>query len=1030
MSPKANSPDEIFFAALGQGSPEAQAAYLDEACGSDLELRRRVERLLDAQPKVGSFLDAPAAGPTLTFGPPPGLEGPGTVIGPYKLLEQVGEGGMGVVYMAEQTRPVRRKVALKIIKPGMDTKQVIARFEAERQALALMDHPNIARVLDAGATESGRPYFVMELVRGVPITDYCDRAKLSIPERLALFVQVCQAVQHAHQKGVIHRDIKPSNILVTLHDGVPVPKVIDFGVAKAMGQSLTEKTLYTGFLQLVGTPLYMSPEQAEFSGLDIDTRSDIYSLGVLLYELLTGTTPFDSDTLRKAAFDEVRRIIREQEPPKPSTRISSLGETLTDVSAKRGSDPRRLGRVVRGELDWIVMKALEKDRNRRYETATGLGADVRRYLADEPVQACPPSAWYRLSKTARRHRAALVTAAVVTSALLLGTAVSTWQAVRARKAELRAKDSLLFARRAVDEMYTQVAEKWLIRERDLRLQPVQEEFLRNAVAFYERFAEEPGADPALRREAAHAGFRAAQCQRVLGARSLPYYRKAVELYEGMVADGSATLDDRWTLCMTYGTMGNLRYADSAISARDAERYYRRDIELEEAMVKASPGDLRAREGLCYTYRELGTLLHENHRESEAEKAFDRSSSLADGIVADAPDDAQWVGKIIKFYSIASEFFHDTGLDERVVVFGRRAVEITDGLPPRALDEGGLSGRLSGFDARLGDLAERAREFPAVEPAFRREVSLFATRSARSPSDQALKRHLARALHFHGKALQSLGRRTEAEQDYSRCSTLYEEVLRYPGIDIRQGSLYRIYPQDLLALGRLKKSAGQPEEAESFFLRAFAFAFRLSDVLREENPRIRDWEARFLTELGDVLSAIRPSEAGRAYRRAQYLMAKSGVSLNNALLQNDLAWKLATSPDALVRDPGRAVQLARSAIDAAPHEDTFWNTLGVACYYSGEWKAAVEALERSRSYHKDKRSTLEILDMLYLAMAHWQLGHADEARSLYGRADEWMNANRQGRWFLEPNPEYLRRPGAEARTLLGLADLPDDVFARP
>jgi serine/threonine protein kinase/tetratricopeptide (TPR) repeat protein len=433
--------EAIFHAARKIEGHEARGGYLDRACGPDRALRERLDALLRVHDEERSFLEAPAVdSPTLAIADwnPQLPEGPGSVIGPYKLLEPIGEGGMGVVYMAEQTEPVRRKVALKVIKPGMDTRQVVARFEAERQALALMDHPNIARVLDAGATDTGRPYFVMELVRGIPITDYCDGAELSVPARLDLFVQVCQAVQHAHQKGVIHRDLKPTNILVTLHDGVPVPKVIDFGVAKAVGQQLTERTLFTGFAQLIGTPLYMSPEQAELSGLDIDTRSDIYSLGVLLYELLTGTTPFDPETLRKAAFDEVRRIIREEEPKKPSTRLSTLGETLPEVSAKRGTEPRRLNKVVRGELDWIVMKALEKDRKRRYETASGLAADVRRYLDDEPVQACPPSAWYRLSKAARRHRVALVTSALVATALVRGTAVSTWQAVRATRAEAQA----------------------------------------------------------------------------------------------------------------------------------------------------------------------------------------------------------------------------------------------------------------------------------------------------------------------------------------------------------------------------------------------------------------------------------------------------------------------------------------------------------------------------------------------------------------------------------------------------------------
>jgi serine/threonine protein kinase len=363
------------------------------------------------------------------------IERTGMMIGRYKLLQQIGEGGFGVVFMAEQTEPVQRKAALKIIKAGMDTREIIARFEAERQALALMDHPNIARVLDAGATASGRPYFVMELVRGLPLTDYCDQAKLTTRERLELFIQVCRAVQHAHQKGVIHRDLKPSNVLVTLHDGAPVPKVIDFGVAKALGQKLTDKTLFTRFEQMIGTPAYMSPEQAALSGLDIDTRSDVYSLGVLLYELLTGVTPLDEETLRQGALDEVRRMIRETDPPKPSTRLLSLGDRLAEIAKHRHVEPAALSRLVRGDLDWITMKALEKDRQRRYETVNGLAMDIERYLCNEPVVARPPSALYRLQKTARRHRVAFAASAVVAGILVLGVIVSTWQAVRATRAE-------------------------------------------------------------------------------------------------------------------------------------------------------------------------------------------------------------------------------------------------------------------------------------------------------------------------------------------------------------------------------------------------------------------------------------------------------------------------------------------------------------------------------------------------------------------------------------------------------------------
>jgi serine/threonine protein kinase len=422
------TPEEALFAAALERPAAERSAFLKGACLGDQPLRQRLEALLAAHDTTNNLLHTAASpAPTLRIDFPddPPDDAVGQTLERYKLLEKVGEGGCGVVYVAEQTEPVRRRVALKVIKLGMDTKQVVARFEAERQALAMMDHPNIAKVLDAGTTEKGRPFFVMELVRGIPITAYCDQAHLRTQERLDLFIKVCQAIQHAHQKGIIHRDIKPSNILVTLHDGVPVPKVIDFGIAKATEGRLTDNTVYTQLHQFIGTPAYMSPEQADMSGLDIDTRSDIYSLGVLLYELLAGSTPFDAKELMASGIDAMRKTIREKEPPRPSTRLATLGaDQLTTTAKRRSADTSKLLHQLKGDLDWIVMKCLEKDRQRRYDTANGLAADLERHLTNEPVVARPPSAAYKFQKAFRRNTVAFCLSGLLFVTLVIALAVS------------------------------------------------------------------------------------------------------------------------------------------------------------------------------------------------------------------------------------------------------------------------------------------------------------------------------------------------------------------------------------------------------------------------------------------------------------------------------------------------------------------------------------------------------------------------------------------------------------------------------
>jgi serine/threonine protein kinase len=453
---------EIFHEAMRRPA-EARREFLDAACGDDRALRSEVEALLGAHEEIGeeSLPSRPGAGDDTEVGVF-NVEGPGTVIGRYKLLEQIGEGGMGVVYLAQQEEPIRRRVALKIIKLGMDTKEVVARFEAERQALAMMDHTHIAKVFDAGTTDQGRPYFVMEYVPGIPITDYCDQHRLSTKERLELYVPVCQAIHHAHQRAVIHRDVKPTNVLVMIQDGAPVPKVIDFGVAKAMNQRLTEKTLFTAHGVLIGTPVYMSPEQAEMTGLNVDTTSDVYSLGALLYELLSGAPPFDPRSLREAGFEAIHRMIREVEPPKPSTRFLSLGGEATTVAQRRRTEPAELERQIRGELDWITMRAMEKDRRRRYQSASEFAADIERYLRNEPVVASPPSVTYRMRKFVRRHKAG---ASVVAAGIVILLGFAAMMAVQADRVARERDRAQLEARRS--RLEAEALQAILLEDKDL-----------------------------------------------------------------------------------------------------------------------------------------------------------------------------------------------------------------------------------------------------------------------------------------------------------------------------------------------------------------------------------------------------------------------------------------------------------------------------------------------------------------------------------------------------------------------------------
>jgi len=859
-NPRAN---DLFLKALELSSADERRKYLDGACGGDAALRAEVESLLAASARAGRFLESGGPGPDPhlppTIAQPAITEAPGTTVGPYKLLEQIGEGGFGVVFMAEQLEPVRRKVALKVLKPGMDTRQVVARFEAERQALAIMDHQHIAKVFDGGETASGRPFFVMELVKGVPITDYCDRNQLKPRDRLEMFVSVCHAVQHAHQKGIIHRDLKPSNVLVAVHDGRPVVKVIDFGVAKALGQELTEKTLFTGFAQMIGTPLYMSPEQAGQSGPDVDTRSDIYSLGVLLYELLTGTTPFTRERFKQAAYDEIQRIIREEEPPKPSTRLSESKDLLPSISAQRQTEPEKLAKLVRGELDWIVMKALDKDRNRRYETANGLALDLLRYLGDEAVQACPPSAAYRFRKFARRNRVALTTAAFMALALVLGTVVSTWQAVRATRAEAlaqkrletetearndaerarkqeaaqrtiadqrrieaderrieadeqrrRAEANFLLARKAVDEMYTEVAERWLHNQPEL--EPVQRDFINKALRYYEQFAQAKEGNAAVRYEAAFASIR-------VGA-----MKTALE-----------------------------QYSESSVAA------FSQANSILEALVQEHPREPKYRHTLADVQLAVAIQVLLGGNLDEAEKAARRGIAIFEGLAAEFPGERDYRLTLAGAYLLLSRCV--PGAAEQAI---RKSIDVLENLvarfpaAPECWQELANGHRHLGGHLRSGRVEEALRE-------FRSALELFLKLEREFPNWRGLQRNLLADAHYQlAETLRTAGRPDEAGDAFRQALDEYARgIIESPG----QAYFHRQFASCMRELIALLSAAGQQQEVEKVCRRSVELYEKMTAVF----PNLPNWRSRVVDEnnrLGDLLrDAGKTAQAEESYRAA-------------------------------------------------------------------------------------------------------------------------------------------------------------------
>ncbi len=1061
--------EEKLFHQVLELAADQRAAYLDAVCGADVELRERVESLLRAQANPGSFLQSPAFGvghsPTIDQSP---VERPGTQLGPYKLLQQIGEGGMGTVFMAEQHEPVKRRVALKVIKLGMDTRQVIARFEAERQALTLMDHPNIAKVLDAGTTDSGRPYFVMELVQGQPITEYCDEHRLTPRQRLELLIPVCQAIQHAHQKGIIHRDIKPTNILVAEYDEHPVPKVIDFGVAKATSQTLTEKTMFTGLGQIVGTLEYMSPEQAKVNQLDIDTRSDIYSLGVLLYELLTGSTPFNRKRLQSAAFDEMLRIIREEEPPKPSTRLSDSHDSLPSISAQRQTEPAKLTKLIRGELDWIVMKALEKDRSRRYETANGFAQDVQRYLADEPVLACPPSAAYRLRKFARRNRLKLVAGAVLTLALLVAIGVVGW-AVRDRAAQQADVERAQTERLARTSSTVQP----ILAETD-RLMAVQKW---------------PEALAMVRRAGATVSVGEADEATVQKARGL---LKDLEF-----------IDRLEETHMQHGAMveGQFDYADTDRKYAGVYRDY--GVDVDELAVETSIERLKVRPALAIPlaaaldqWRDVRSKISEQHaagcgrlvavaRGVDPEPLRDQIRSI-EGQPASKGEELHRLARSINIrahhpatlVSLAailvrtkdSEFALRLQKDavsvypgdfwlnfelaralslqkdyEGAVRYYTAAVAIRPASAAAHNNLGLALGDLNRLDEAVTCLWKAIELDPQLVHAYQ---NLAETLRQQRKLDQALV-VIRKAIELdpnHARARYCLGHILHEKKQHDEAIVAYRKTIELDPKDANAhnglGAILCDITQDYDAAlaSFLQAIALKPDHVQAWANRGNAHArLKQHDEAIAAYRKAIDLVPKYASAYNGIGLSLQTQgkidEALGAFRKAievspnhfsahvnlvRGLKARGktvdAIAASEEMIRllpksapaaNDFAWLLATGPDPKLRDAPRAVELAKKAVELAPMIPAFGRTLGVAQYRAGNWEEAVAALEKSMELGKGGNS----YDWFFLAMAHWQLGDKGAAHTWYTRAAAGTDK-------FQPRNDELRRFQAEAAELIG------------
>ena len=976
----------IFLSALEYSDPRERGEFLGRACGLDPALRRRIEGLLRSYAEVGSFLEVPAVG-GLALAAPAASERPGDVVGGrYKLLEKIGEGGMGVVYMAEQDGPERRRVAVKVVKPGMDSAQVLARFEAERRALALMDHENIARVLDAGTTDAGRPYFVMELVHGAPITRHCDDNQLTLRQRLELFIPVCRAVQHAHQKGVIHRDLKPSNVLVTMYDGRPVPKVIDFGVAKATEQALTERTLFTRYGALVGTFEYMAPEQAEMSALGVDTRSDVYSLGVLLYELLTGTTPLGRERPREAALAELLRQIREGEPLAPSRRLSASGEALADISALRRTDPQHLTKLVRGELDWIVMRCLEKDRARRYETANGLAMDLRRYLDDEPVSTGPPGAGYRLQKFARRNRGLLAAGVSVAAALLLGTAVATVGFLRAREDRDRAVQATAAEalHRAAAEQATALARRneaaakrsESVAKRAADRAEAVSNFLREMLAFAHP-GRTGGADPTIRQVLDEAARKleqgslardpavAASVNQTLGFAYLMLGAHAAaepHLTVGLDQNRAVWGERHPNVASSRSALGHLAmeqgdFAAAASQFRQALEIRRGAFGEEHTLVATS-------------MEELALALNKTGGLAEADALHERALAVRNKLYP-----ARSIQVAHSLHGRAN-LLYKKGDRPAAEAMLREALDITREV--EGPDGRNVPSRLSA----LGRMVLNRGDHAAAEPLLREAVAVY--------------RKAYGAEHpYQLKPLRTLHESLSERGDRAAAGAVQFDILR---VEVAH------FTQEIRSL---------PRNAHAALARADRYARmgRFADALADrERAMVLDpasYDAWFAAAIGQLYLG----DVG-AYRATAGGMLRRFADTDNPEAAERTAKAYLLGPPGGGADVGRAVALADRSL-AFPHAESrvgwFELTKAMAEYRAGRWQSALDRLAKFREHaarinYGDPRYPVGT-GLALAAMACHRLGQHEQARRHLGESARLMEAcPKPGGADLGPGPD--------------------------